>query len=102
MADDQVWCGWSVVGPDGADGSSRVLSGPEEPDLGAVDAVARLALLAKRLGGDIDLFEVSPAMHSLLALAGSAVEVQGQAELGEEAVGIQGGEEERHPGDRPR
>jgi hypothetical protein len=64
-----------------------------------VDEVARLALLASRVGGDISLADVSPAMWELLELAGLSVEMEGQAELGEQPLGIQQREEEVHPGD---
>ncbi len=66
-----------------------------------MDDVARLALLAGRLGGGIVLTEVSPALRTLLELAGLRVEVEGQAELGEEPLGVQEGQEEGHPGDLP-
>jgi ADP-ribose pyrophosphatase YjhB (NUDIX family) len=72
------------VGPDGAELASAVLEGPGAPDLGAVDAVARWALLAGRLGRGITLAQVSPAMRELLELTGLRVEVEGQPELGEE------------------
>ena len=75
------------------------LGGPGLPDLGAVDDVARLALLAGRLGGRIVLSDVSPAMRSLLELAGLGVEVEGEAEGGEEPLGVEEGQEELHPGD---
>jgi len=88
-----------VVGPDGAELACCLLGGPGAPDLEAVDDVAHLALLAGRLGGGIVLAEVSPALRALLELAGLRVEVEGQAELGKEPLGVQEGQEERHPGD---
>lgn len=95
----QRWCRVTVVGPDGTVVACCELDGPGFPGLGAVDDVARLALLASRLGGSITLAEVSPAMRELLELAGLCVEMEGQAELGEEPCGIQQREEEVHPGD---
>ena len=65
----------------------------------AEDEVARLALLAGRLGGDVALGEVCPALDALLHLTGLAVEVEGQAELAEEPLRAQEGQEEGHPGD---
>ena len=86
----QVWCRIAVVGPDGAEVTSRLLEGPVGPDLGTVDDVARLLVLAKRLGGRAVLTDVSPALQALLELAGLHVQVEGlraemerQAELGE-------------------
>ena len=101
MAAVELWCRVRVVDPDGAELARYVLEGPGAPDLGAVDDVARLALLAGRLGGDIVLANVSPVLLGLLELAGLRVEVEGQTELGEEPLGIQERQEERHPGDLP-
>jgi len=97
----ELWCRVTVVGPDGAELARSVLAGPGAPDLAAVDDVARLALLAGRLGGGIVLADVSPALRALLELAGLCVEVERQAELGEEPLGVQEGQEERHLGDLP-
>jgi len=95
----QRWCRVTLVGPDGAVVARCELDGPGSPGLGVVDDVARLALLASRLGGGITLAEVSPAMRELVELAGLCLEMEGQAELGEEPLGIQQREEEIHPGD---
>jgi hypothetical protein len=99
MEDMVLWCRVTVVGPDGAELTSRALTGPGTPDLGAVDEVARLALLAGRLGGVIVLAELAPALRILLELAGLRVEVKGQAESGKEALGVQEGQKEGHAGD---
>lgn len=64
------WCRVTVVGPDGAELARCVLMGPGAPDLGAVNDVARLALLAIRLKGGIVLAEVSPGLRALLELTG--------------------------------
>jgi len=102
----QLWCRIAVVGPDGAEVTSRRLEGPGAPDLATVDDVARLALLAKRLGAKTVLTDVSPALQALLDLTGLRVPVEGlraemerQAELGEEPLGAQEGQEEGHTGD---
>ena len=94
-----LWCRVLVVGPDRTALASHRLEGPGPPDLGAVDDVARLALRARRLGGRIILSDVSPALRSLLDLAGLTVEVEGEAEGREEPLGVQEGQEELHPGD---
>jgi hypothetical protein len=108
MAAVQLWCRVTVVGVDGAELARCVLEGPGAPDLSAVDDVARLALAAGRLGGAVVLTELSPELRALfelaglrLGVAGLRVEVEGQTEFGEEPVGVQEGQEERHPGDRP-
>jgi hypothetical protein len=59
-----------------------LLGGCGDPDLGAVDTIARLALVAKRRGGTVILSEVRADLGRLLDLSGLAVEVQGQPERG--------------------
>lgn len=86
---------------DGRVVGSWVLDGMGRPDLAAVDRVARRALAAARAGGRLVLDDVDPAMLELMALAGLAVEVQGQAEGGEEPLGVDEGEEEGHLDDVP-
>jgi hypothetical protein len=77
MAAVQLWCRVTVVGADGAPLASWALEGRGAPDLGAVDNIACLALLARRLGGGIVLARVSPALRALLDLAALPVEVEG-------------------------
>jgi hypothetical protein len=75
-----------------------VVGGRGGPDLAVVDVLARLHLVAHRLGGVVRLAEVSPELAELLDLAGLAAlgrEVDRQPEGGEE-VGIEKGVE---PGD---
>jgi hypothetical protein len=99
MCPVELWCRVTVVGPDGAELASHVLSGPGAPDMGTVDDVARLALRAGRLGGGAVLTDVCPALQALLELTGLGAEVKWQAELGEEPLGAQEGQEPRHTGD---
>ena len=42
------------------------------PDLGTVDALARLVLVAGHLGGKVLLLDAAPELHELLGLAGLA------------------------------
>jgi hypothetical protein len=93
-----LWCRVLVVGADHTALARHQLGGPGLPDIGAVEDVARLALRAGRLGGRIVLSDVSPALRSLLELAGLRVEMERETEGGEEPLGVQGGEEELHPG----
>ena len=76
-------------------------------DMESIDALARLALRARRLGCDVSLRDPSSELRELLVLAGlcdvlpcarSGVEVIGEPEHREEPLGI---EEERDPGDPP-
>jgi hypothetical protein len=73
----ELWCRVRVMGPAGNELACCPLGGPAAPDLGAVDVVARLALLAGRFGGGIVLAEPSPALVALLELAGLRVEMEG-------------------------
>jgi hypothetical protein len=97
----QRWCRITIIGPDGAELDRCVLDGRGAPDMATVEAVAALALWSGRLGGGIVLAEVSPALEALLGLAGLRVEVEGQPELGKEALGIEEVEEEDHSRDLP-
>jgi len=70
------------------------------PDAGTIDALARLALTARRLGCEIRLRHASRELVELLGLAGLGetlgVEPVGQAEEGKQRSGVQ---EERELGD---
>lgn len=59
--------------PELARGAARALcdfDGPGEPDLAAVEALARLALLARRHGCTLQLGVAPPCVAELVALAG--------------------------------
>ena len=66
------------------------------PDAVSLDALARLQLAARRRGQQIHPYEVSRELQELIAFCGLrdalGIEVQGQAEEGEERGGV---EEER-------
>ncbi|MCI4338705.1 MAG: hypothetical protein L3J72_05325, partial [Thermoplasmata archaeon] len=94
MDDDELWCRVTIVGPDGEEVASVALEGAGFPDLGTVDKVARLTLIAGRLGGEIALTEVSPALRALLELAGLPVQMEGQPELWEEPLRVERCQEE--------
>ena len=78
------------------------VAGLVEVDMAAVDALARLALVARRDGRRLRLRGASPALRELIALSGLAgvlhVEPRRQAEQREEPGGI---EEERDAADPP-
>ncbi|MEU0003022.1 STAS domain-containing protein [Streptomyces sp. NPDC006314] len=59
------------------------------PGLAAVDLLARLELAARRAGGRIRLRGPGPALHALLDLVGLRFQVEGQAEEGEPALGVE-------------
>jgi len=93
------WCRLTFRDAEGTVVDDISLEGPGAPDLRAVDEVARLALLAKRLGGRLSLAEVAPDLLSLLLLSGLGIEVEGQPEGGEQPLRIEEVEEEAHSGD---
>ncbi len=101
------WCTVIKFGPDGSPTGREVLEGPGSPDIGVVDVVAHRALAAARAGGHVVLEDVEPELRDLLLLAGlvagedGGVQVEGQAEGGEQALRVQEVEEEGHLGDLP-
>jgi hypothetical protein len=96
MASFERWCRATVVRRDGTIVADCVLGGLAPTDIRALDAVARLALLASRLDAELVLEDVSPSLEDLLDLSGLGVEMQGQAERREEAIPIECREEEVH------
>ncbi|MET9389951.1 STAS domain-containing protein [Streptomyces sp. NPDC006624] len=66
------------------------------PGLAAVELLARLQLAARRAGGRIRLRDPDPALRSLLDLVGLPIEMEGQIEEREPALGV---EEAVEPGD---
>ncbi|MDQ5819987.1 MAG: STAS domain-containing protein [Actinomycetota bacterium] len=73
-----------------------------DADVATIDALARLQLTARRCGFVLHLRNAPPELHELLAFVGLdgvlPVEPGGQAEQGEERVGV---EEERELGEPP-
>ena len=101
MGSCRRWCRVTILGPDGEPLASALLSGPGAPGLLAVDAVGRLSLLARQARATVRVTEVCPELGELLELAGLGVEVERQAEEGEDALEVEQGEEEAHAGDLP-
>ncbi|HMQ26004.1 MAG TPA: hypothetical protein PKA98_08445 [Acidimicrobiales bacterium] len=102
----EPWCRLRVERPDGRVVARRTLHGFGPPDLDAVDAVARLLLIARRHGARVAVEDARPELHELLELSGLAglalrVEPGGEAELGEHLAGVEQVEEEAHLGDPP-
>ncbi|WP_416977020.1 STAS domain-containing protein [Streptomyces sp. T028] len=65
------------------------VSGLGPPGLAVVDLLARLQLAARRAGGRIRLRAPDPALRALLHLVGLPVEVEGEVEEGEPALGVE-------------
>ncbi|MGH9000968.1 MAG: STAS domain-containing protein [Acidimicrobiia bacterium] len=55
---------------DGTEVASWPLAGRDPPDLAVVDELARLALIARRLGGQLRLRNAGPDVAELLELCG--------------------------------
>jgi hypothetical protein len=92
VAQPEVWCRITVVGPGGDELESWALSGPGRPDLAAVEVLARLHLESRRRGGHLIVQELCPALGELLELAGLgglSREVGRQAEQREDRPGVE-------------
>ena len=100
MGGPRRWCTVTILEPDGRRATDCVLQGTGRPALGAIDVVARLALYARRRGGDVVLGDVCEELAELLELADLGVEVRREAEGREETL-VEGREEERRRGDAP-
>jgi|HubBroStandDraft_1064217.scaffolds.fasta_scaffold35951_5 hypothetical protein len=101
MASSEPWAVVTIVGACGAELARTTLAGDRVPDMAAVDDLARLALLARRLRGRAVVSVALPLLLELIELAGLPVKVERQPELREEALGVEEREEERHVGDLP-
>lgn len=97
----QRWCRLVARAVDGTNCEERDLAGRGTPGIAVVDVVARAALRAARAGNHLLVADAVEAVVELLELAGLAgvVEVQRQPEGGEQPVGVEDVQEERHLGD---
>ncbi len=77
-----------VVGLGGIEVTTWTLPVVAQPDLGVIDELARLQLAARRLGYTIRLRNACAGLSELLDLAGLRLEMQGEAEGGEQ-VGVE-------------
>jgi hypothetical protein len=106
MAGPAGWGTILVIGPCGGEVARLALPGRGSPDLGAVDAVARLALAARRRGFSLRV-DAEPELAAVLALAGLDAEVVGlevaALEVGVLEVGVLegAGPDLRRPDRRP-
>lgn len=97
----QTWCRLRVEEADGRVLARRTLHGFGPPDLDAVDAVARLLLVARRNRARLVVEDSVPELSDLMELAGLPLRVEpgGEPELGEHLAGVEQVEEEAHLGD---
>lgn len=94
-------CEAKLLAPDGTVLATCTLKCSATWGLTAVDGIARLALWVQRAGANLMLTAADPEMYELLRLAGLFVQVEGEAEVGEEPLWVEQGEEEVHPRDLP-
>jgi hypothetical protein len=92
-----AWALVVVLASDGAEVAAWAVEGPGAPDLEVIDTLARTQLRARRVGGAIALRNPSKELLELLDLVGLRREVGGQAEGGEELLGVEEGVEPRDP-----
>ena len=83
MAASEPWCFVRFTDGDGSVVGGCVIDGPGDPDLAAVEVIARLALVARRQGFAVLLSGVRADLRRLLDLSGLPVEMEGQPEGGE-------------------
>jgi hypothetical protein len=92
-----VWCRVTVRGPEAETLASWLVSGPGCPDLSVVEGLARLQLAALRSDNRVMITEVCPELLELIDLVGLRGEVVGQAEGGEDQLGVEEGMETTDP-----
>ena len=86
---------WGRIVYVGGDATEWVVLAQRRADLAAVDALARMLLATRRLGGTFEVTDVSGDLEELLELVGLRGELGRQPERGEQ-VGVEEGVE---PGD---
>ena len=95
-APNQLWCRVVVRWPGTSARLVAAIGGVGQPDLGAVDRLARWALAARRSGGEVAVPQACEELWELLELAGLRSQVRGEVEDGEDPLrvekGIDGGD----------
>jgi hypothetical protein len=93
----RAWGRVVLLGPTRAELATWAIGGTGSPDLAVVDALGRWQLAARRSGGAIVLRDVCDELAELLELAGLCGEVGGEAEPGEQLLGVEEGVEPADP-----
>ncbi len=70
MAGLHKWCRVTVCGPGGQAVARYVLQGAGQPCMATVGTLCRLALVTRRVGGDVVVDELAPRLRELIELAG--------------------------------
>ena len=96
MGGSRRWCRLSLLDDQGVVVAAGELTGDTKPDLGAVDLIARLSLMARRTGTTVRLDDVCPELVELLNLAGLPVQVERQAERSKQPLRVEEVEKETH------
>lgn len=76
MGVNRCWCRFSLLDAQGSVVAGGELAGPILPDIGAVNVIARLALIAKQTGTTFHLADACPELLELIELAGLPVQVE--------------------------
>jgi hypothetical protein len=71
------WCHVALVDAGGGVLARWALSGEANPNLDAIDLIARWVVIARRAGASVRISEACPELRELLGLAGLPVEVVG-------------------------
>jgi hypothetical protein len=75
MGPPEVWGRLRIVADDGSALGTWEIESCCRPDIGSVDKVARLQLLAIKLTGRVVFDEISPELRELVELAGLVVDM---------------------------
>jgi hypothetical protein len=101
MATGRLWCRVAMLEPDGSVYAAWTVRGTRAPDFRTVDAIAQLALSARRSGARLQITHATSELRELLALSGLIFEMQRQPEERKEPLRIEQRQEEAHRGDLP-
>jgi hypothetical protein len=96
-APSDVWCRVVVSRPGASARLLGAIGGPGRPDLGVVSRLSRWALSARRGGAALVVREVCEELLELLELTGLGGQMRGQAEDGEDPLGVEEGVDGRDP-----
>ncbi|HEX6391912.1 MAG TPA: hypothetical protein VFZ97_00615 [Acidimicrobiales bacterium] len=76
MADCRQWCRVTLVDNEGEVLAGWALAGESNPNLEAVDLIARWSVIARRAGASLRIGNANPELRELIELAGLPVEVE--------------------------
>lgn len=71
----RLWCQVALVDAEGAVLARWAMAGESNPNIEAVDLIARWVVIARRASAEVRIENACPEMEELLELAGLPVEV---------------------------